>query len=62
MKSSSSLMSDPGHWRQRAEEVRKMAASMIDPQSKAVMLGIAKDYDGLAERAAARAERRMQSK
>jgi hypothetical protein len=62
MRSASSFMSDPGHWRQRAEEARKMAETMIDPQSKAVMLTIANDYDGLAERAAARAERQMRSK
>jgi hypothetical protein len=38
---SPSFLNDPEHWRQRAEETRKVAQMMIDPQSKAVMLGIA---------------------
>jgi len=46
----SSFANDANHWRARADEARKLADDMNDPQSKEMMLGIAKDYDSLAER------------
>jgi hypothetical protein len=54
-----SAMTDPHtapFWRQRAEEARKRAASMRDPDSKRYMLGIARSYDLLALRAEERAK------
>ncbi len=42
---------DPERWRNRAEEARAIAVQMADPHTKAVMLGIAQDYDKLAVRA-----------
>jgi hypothetical protein len=46
---------DPEYWRQRAEEARAIAVQMTDPHTKAVMLGIAQDYEKLAKRAEQRA-------
>ena len=37
--------SDPGHWRQRAEEVRVLAEETSGETAKATMLRIAGDYD-----------------
>jgi hypothetical protein len=50
-----SFLNDPSHWRERAEEARTRADQISDPQSKNAMLGIAHDYELLAERAEARA-------
>ncbi len=44
------LLDDPEYCRSRAEEVRAIAAQMTDPDAKAVMLAIAKDYEKLAVR------------
>ena len=38
---------DPAHWRQRAEECRKVA-EQLDDASRTVMLEIAQLYDQLA--------------
>jgi hypothetical protein len=54
--SQSHFINDPEHWRKRAEEARKLADQMDDPDAKQTMLGIAKDYDRLAERAEHRAK------
>jgi hypothetical protein len=45
------------YWRKRSEEARAIAVQMKDPHTKAVMLGIAQDYEKLAERAEQRAEK-----
>jgi hypothetical protein len=57
-----SFINDPVHWIQRAAEIRALAQSMTDPQSKEAMLRIAKDYEHLAERAKLRAKNLPQSK
>jgi hypothetical protein len=44
-------MNDPKHWRDRAEEARALADKMPDPISKHMVIGIAQDYEKLAERA-----------
>jgi hypothetical protein len=59
---SASIVNDPKHWRMRAEEARALADKMSDQLSKEMMLGIAEDYDRLAERAEERAKRSPQSK
>ena len=51
----SHIFDDPKHWRQRAEQARVLAGQMSDATSKEMMLGIAKDYERLAERAEQRA-------
>src|SRR5262249_16700830 len=51
-----SYINDPDHWRQRAEEMRALAAEMNEEERKTVMLRLAADYDRLAERAAQRAD------
>jgi hypothetical protein len=51
----SGLISDPSHWRERAADARRLADQMTDPVAQQVMLGIADDYDRLADRAQRRA-------
>jgi len=46
-----SFINDPEHWRQRANDMRTLANSAKDARSKAAMLQIAAEYDGLAEMA-----------
>jgi hypothetical protein len=45
---------DPQHWLDRAAKARVLAEQMSDADSKRVMLGIAKNYEGLARRAGQR--------
>ena len=49
------FINNPEHWQQRAAEMRAIADSMNDVETKAIMLRLAADYDKLADRAAARA-------
>jgi hypothetical protein len=48
------IADDPAHWRQRAEEARRIANQMDDPVTKATMLDIARAYEQLASLAEAR--------
>lgn len=45
------LINDPQHWRDRAEEARVNAEQMSDAESRRMMLEIADGYIRLAERA-----------
>ena len=45
------VASDPKHWRNRAREARTRAGEMDEPVAKRQMLGIARGYERLAERA-----------
>jgi len=56
------MFDDPEHWRQRAEEARVLAEQMSDAASREMMLGIAKDYERLAERAEQRAREERKKK
>ena len=51
-----SLINDPKHWLDSAKEARAIADEMKDADAKQVMLGIARDYVRIAERAEARAK------
>jgi hypothetical protein len=42
------LLNDPAHWRQRAQEARSIADQLHDPAAKQAMLGVAQNYDQLA--------------
>jgi hypothetical protein len=44
-------LNDPEYWRRRAEEARAIAEQMIDPDTFAIMVRVAEQYDNLAERA-----------
>jgi hypothetical protein len=48
------IIDDPIHWRQRAEEARKIAEQLDDPVAQKTMLEIANSYDQLAALAEAR--------
>jgi hypothetical protein len=43
-------LNDAKHWRERAEEMRVRAEEMKDLKSPSIMLGVADDYDKLADR------------
>jgi hypothetical protein len=43
-----SLLNDPAHWRQRAQEARSIADQLDDPAAKQTMLEIAQQYEQLA--------------
>ncbi len=54
----SSGSDDAEYWRGRAAEARAIAVQMTDAHARAVMLGIAQDYEKLAQRAEQRAGER----
>jgi hypothetical protein len=56
------LINNPQHWRDRAEEARVNAEQMRDPESKRMMLEIADGYMRLAERAEQRLRESEKSK
>jgi hypothetical protein len=43
------LLDNAKYWRSRAEEARMVAELLEDAQSKLIMLGIARDYERIAE-------------
>jgi hypothetical protein len=43
------LLDNAKYWRTRAEEARVIADSLEDTRSKQIMLGIAGDYERMAE-------------
>jgi len=52
---------DPGYWRARAEEVRAIADDMKHSRSKEIMLGIAEDYEKIAQITEARLQQKPQN-
>ncbi len=57
-----SSINDPKHWLDRAKEARALAEQIADAEAKRTMLGIADDYERLAQRAQERAAGWLQSK
>jgi hypothetical protein len=45
------LLDDPAHWQQRADEMNRLAKDMTDPDTRRSMLNIAAEYQTLVERA-----------
>ena len=58
---STSILDDPEHWRQRAEESRLIDEQLDDPVARAAMLRIAEDYERIADQARVRALGRRRS-
>ena len=50
---------DPKHWYDRAAEMRALAESFEDAETRKLMLQLADDYDKLADRAALRRARKL---
>ena len=50
------VLDDPRYWLDRAEEMRRLAEEMRDPETRRMMLSIAEGYDKLAQRTKERAE------
>jgi hypothetical protein len=46
-----SLLNDPRHWRERAEEARKVVAESDNPLVRRSMMRIVEEYEELAKRA-----------
>ena len=57
----SNVLDDPQHWRDRAEEVRRVARFVSDQRAKETILRMADEYDQLAHDAEQRAQRRQNS-
>jgi hypothetical protein len=55
----SRLLENAEYWHSRAVEARAIAEALPDEAAKNLMLGIAKDYERMAERAASRRTTRM---
>jgi hypothetical protein len=39
---------DPGHWRFRADNTRKLASESKDPNAKTILLNVAEQFERLA--------------
>jgi hypothetical protein len=52
----SAILKDAAHWKERAEDARRVAAQLAEPEDRARMLEIAENYERLAVRAQVRAE------
>jgi hypothetical protein len=52
----SAILKDVAHWKERAEDARRVAAQLTDVESRARMLEIAENYERLAVRAQIRAD------
>ena len=61
MTASHSVLDDPKHWLERAEEARSVADQLSDPESRRMMLRIAEDYERLANHARRRTSQTAQS-
>jgi len=48
----------PGRWRQRADNLRALAKATPQPTAKAELLDLAQQWDGLADKAEQRKERK----
>jgi hypothetical protein len=46
-----SQVNDAQHWRDRATEMRALSDTLENPETVAIMLRLADDYDKLADRA-----------
>ncbi len=44
-------INDAKHWRDRAAEMRVLSEQINEPDAQRMMLKLANDYDGLADRA-----------
>jgi len=53
------ILDDPQHWLDRAEEMRRLAEDMREPETRRMMLSIAEGYDKLAKRAKERASQNL---
>jgi hypothetical protein len=53
-------INDPEHWRNRAAQMRTLASTMPGSEAAILMNDLAAEYDGLAERAAIRANGKKQ--
>lgn len=51
-----SLLNNAKHWMQRAQEARRLADSISEPEAKQTLLNIAEEYERLAQRATTRGE------
>ena len=54
-----SILENPKHWRDRAEEARTIAEKLSDPKSREILFTIAEDYLRLAEHAERQAKKRL---
>jgi hypothetical protein len=61
MIASHSILDEPKHWLERAEEARSIADQLSDPESRRMMMRIAEDYERLANHARRRKGRTAQS-
>ena len=51
---------DPGHWRERAYDARRLAATMPDATARENMNAVAEAYDRMADRALVRIVKRRE--